>query len=117
MTEPAEDIRHVVAFIAAAYPSPAWPLDTLKLYARMLADVPIEGLRLAAREWVQNSTEKPTVADLRRDSLRCAKRLQVQSRRRRELASTARRLQLEPADPVDVRTLLADCVRRLGGGR
>ena len=110
------DHEAVVAYIAAAFPVPSWEPETLRLYAAELADLPPDAVRLAAREWVQLATERPSVADLRRDAIRCAKRLTVEARRR-ELTSTARRLLLEPADPVDVRTLLADCVRRLGGGR
>lgn len=55
----------IVALIAAAYPSPSWPDETLGLYRRMLEDLDYRTTNEAVLAWIRSRKERPAVADLR----------------------------------------------------
>jgi hypothetical protein len=64
MTE--REAMEIVAMLVAAYPVPAWPTETIKLYAIELAQsrAEAEPARAAAREWYRVRPERPGISDL-----------------------------------------------------
>jgi hypothetical protein len=64
MTE--REAMGIVALVVAAYPVPAWPVETIKLYAVELAKsrAEVEPARLAARQWYLSRKDRPSISEL-----------------------------------------------------
>jgi hypothetical protein len=57
-----------VAILTAAYPRQAFPADSVRLYVRMLADVPPDALSRAVTRLIRRSTFLPSIAEIRREA-------------------------------------------------
>lgn len=55
----------LVAILSAAFPTPAWPQQTLEVYRDMIADLDAGAASAAVRAWVLANRERPSVADIR----------------------------------------------------
>jgi hypothetical protein len=61
----AKQIGRVLATLAAAYPRFELPVETLRVYTRLLSDIPGDVLEAAALQHASNNAFFPTVAELR----------------------------------------------------
>lgn len=62
----------VTGLLAAAFPTPAWSAETIRLWCEMLEDLEVEAARKAAMDWIRSSDERPTIAGIRREVAKLA---------------------------------------------
>lgn len=60
------EAKSIVGMIAARYPTPALPLETLKLWAKLVVDLDYASAEAAAMGWFRSNTERLDPAELRR---------------------------------------------------
>lgn len=60
-----EEVLRILAVTAAAYPNFNLQEETIRVYTRLLADIPVEALEAGALQHVSASKFFPTVAELR----------------------------------------------------
>lgn len=60
-----KEVARILAMVAAAYPNYTLTKETAQVYARLLADVPVEALQAAAMQHTTQSKWFPAVAELR----------------------------------------------------
>lgn len=64
MTE--KQAKKLATEIAARYPVPAWPQESLAAYAHDLADLDFDAALAAVHAWARTQDERPTIAAVRR---------------------------------------------------
>lgn len=60
-----EQAEKLIAILAAAYPVPAWPAETVILFATEIEDLDYTACDSALRTWRRTNSDRPTIADIR----------------------------------------------------
>lgn len=64
-----DDVSHLMLIMSAVYPSYTLETQTIEIYTRLLADIPIDALDAAAKDIMTTSNFFPSVAEWRRAAL------------------------------------------------